>query len=60
MKIGARLEGGEFQRIDELIAAVRRRAIVQAEARLAARHEAAGTPRETQARVERGDDGAMR
>ncbi|AHB50260.1 hypothetical protein W911_12505 [Hyphomicrobium nitrativorans NL23] len=60
MKIGARLDGGGFQRIEALVAAVRRRAMARAEVLRATRTEAGTRPRETQPRVERGDDEAMR
>ena len=61
MKIEVRLDGGEFRRIDSLMAAVRRRALERGEARRAARAEAETREREMPTRSEDGrGDGARR
>ena len=60
MKIGMRLEGGAFQRIEALVAAVRRRAVERAEAERAARAEVDRGKRPARLRTEPRSDGARR
>ena len=60
MKIGVRLDGGPFRRIDALISAARRRAVERGEARRAARAEDGRSDDEMRRRAERRRDGPRR